>query len=403
MVLLSFTPGGLQQLIDGMHDFCASMGLTISPTKTEVVVFSRASPQPHFSWHVGAQQLPVSSSFKYLGLIFHDSGSMTSALARLLQNGQGARSRLAAKHKELHCDKSFPMMRRLFDAVVKPTVSYGCEVWGTFCTGDLLPELRQMTDLQLAFFRQICRLRKSVSAPIIFTELAEVQRQRSWWLQVVGFMQRLANMPQASLHAEILSDNILDAQQAPGFDNWAAGVHKQYTSLGMASPFLGGRIQFVDAFGFQRAMVDRENKVWAGLHISPRSAPSKKANFCTYLCWFSRPERCSVEPYYDLPLSIKKLRSILHFRMGSHALPVEQGRLDRPAVPRHLRRCTFCTTRAVGDERHCLFDCPHFGGLRSEHAQLFHEAHGAMRSLMWHKNQKSVCAMILAIVNEAQT
>ena len=45
----------------------------------------------------------------------------------------------------------------------------------------------------------------------------------------------------------------------------------------------------------------------------------------------------------------------------------------------------------------------HFGDLRSEHAQLFHEAHGAMRSLMWHKNQKSVCAMILAIVNEAQT
>ena len=33
----------------------------------------------------------------------------------------------------------------------------------------------------------------------------------------------------------------------------------------------------------------------------------------------------------------------------------------------------------------------------------FNEAHGAMRSLMWHENQKSVCAMILAIVKEAQT
>ena len=43
-----------------------------------------------------------------------------------------------------------------------------------------------------------------------------------------------------------------------------------------------------------------------------------------------------------------------------------------------------------------------FGDLRSEHAQLFHDAHGAMRSLMWHENQKSVCAMILAIVNEAE-
>ncbi len=39
----------------------------------------------------------------------------------------------------LHCNKSFPMMRRLFDAVVKPTVSYGCEVWGTLCSGSLQP------------------------------------------------------------------------------------------------------------------------------------------------------------------------------------------------------------------------------------------------------------------------
>ena len=350
------------------------MGLTISPTKTEVVVFSRASPQPHFSWHVGAQQLPVSASFKYLGVIFHESGSMTSALARLLQNGQGARSQLAAKRTELHGDKSFPMMG-LFDAVVKPTVSYGCEVWVTFCTSDLLPELKQMTDLQLAFFRQVCRLRKSVRVPIVFAELAEVPWQRTWWLQVVGFTQRLTNMPQASLHADILSDNILDALQAPDFDNWAAGVQRQCTSLSMAFP---GRIHFVDAFGFQRAMLARENEDWAGLHISPRSASSKKAKLCTYLRWFLRPERCSVEPCYDLPFSIKKLSSVLHFRMGSHALPVEQGRLGRPAVPRHLRRCTFCTTRAVGDERHYLFDCPHFGDLRSEHAQLFHEARGAI-------------------------
>ncbi len=32
----------------------------------------------------------------------------------------------------LHCNKSFPMMRRLFDAAVKSTRSYGCEVWVPF-------------------------------------------------------------------------------------------------------------------------------------------------------------------------------------------------------------------------------------------------------------------------------
>ena len=123
-------------------------------------------------------------------------------------------------------------------------------------------------------------------------------------------------MPQASLHARILSNNILDALQANGFDNWVPGVQRQYTSLNMASPFLGGRIQFVHAFGFQRAMLARESEVWAGLHISARSALSKKAKLCTYLRWFSRPERCSVEPCYDLPFASQKTQIYSPFQDG---------------------------------------------------------------------------------------
>ena len=108
-------------------------------------------------------------------------------------------------------------------------------------------------------------------------------------------------------------------------------------------------------------------------------------------------------PYYELPLPVTKLRSVFHFRVGAHSLPVEQGRIAMAKVPRHLRRCTFCATNAIGDERHCLFDCPHFQGLRQQHAEIFRDSHDAMRSVMWHKDQQSVCALVLAIVNEART
>ncbi len=114
-------------------------------------------------------------------------------------------------------------------------------------------------------------------------------------------------------------------------------------------------------------------------------------------------DRTSTEPYYELPLPVTKLGTIFHFRVGAHSLPVEQGRIEMPKVPRHLRRCTFCATAAIGDERHCVFDCPHFQGLRQQHAAIFRDFHDAMRSVMWHKDQKSVCALVLAIVNEAQT
>jgi len=89
------------------------------------------------TWRVGAQVLPQSASFKYLGLIFHESGTMSYALQRLAHNAVGACAQLRAKFRGLLCQQSFPIMRRLFDALVLPTVSYGSEVWGPSCSSSL--------------------------------------------------------------------------------------------------------------------------------------------------------------------------------------------------------------------------------------------------------------------------
>ena len=60
---------------------------------------------------------------------------------------------------------------------------------------------------------------------------------------------------------------------------------------------------------------------------------SKRAKLCTYFAWFLRPSQLLTVPYFELPMPISRLQLLMQFRMGSHALPVEQGRLARPAVP----------------------------------------------------------------------
>ena len=126
------------------------------------------------------------------------------------------------------------MMRRLFDALVLPTVSYGSEVWGPFCSPTLPRDIKKMADVQIAFFRQLCRLKRSVTPAIIFRELSEMPWVHRWWNHVIGFMHRLSNMPEDGIHAEILRDNIADAQEHPSYGNWAGVVVKQYSRLGMA-------------------------------------------------------------------------------------------------------------------------------------------------------------------------
>ena len=292
------------------------------------------------------------------------------------------------------------MMRRLFDALVLPTVSYGSEVWGPFCSPTLPRDIQKMADVQIAFFRQLCRLKRSVTPAVIFRELSEMPWVHRWWNQVIGFMHRLSNMPEDSIHAEILRDNIADAQEHPSCDNWAGSIVKQYSRLGMASPFSSSGIACLNCLGFRRTWrvsLERFGVVCRRHDVSPRTAPSKRAKLCTYFAWFMCPSQLKTVPYFEIPMPISRLRLLMQFRMGSHALPAEQGRLARPAIPRHLRRCTLCETRALGDERHFVFDCPQFAHICRQFRSLYQEADGTMQCSVGHKDQKAVCHCLAAI------
>ena len=60
------------------------------------------------------------------------------------------------------------VLRQLFDALVLPTVSYGAEIWGTFCSHPLPADIKQMADVQLSCLQQLFHWKKSVTPAIIF-------------------------------------------------------------------------------------------------------------------------------------------------------------------------------------------------------------------------------------------
>ena len=97
---------------------------------------------------------------------------------------------------------------------------------------------------------------------------------------------------------------------------------------------------------------------WNNLSPNPRTAPSRSAKACTWYNWFC-PFNTS-NPYFLLPVSGKRMKSFLRFRLSSHSLLIETGRHDRPPIPRPSRLCTHCPLSSVGDEHHFVFECPYF-------------------------------------------
>ncbi len=130
-------------------------------------------------------------------------------------------------------------------------------------------------------------------------------------------------------------------------------------------------------------------------HDASRAAPSARAKSCTYLRRFARPGRMPAEPYFELPISLSKLRRLMQFRLGSHDLPIEQGRMAWPIVPRYLQRCTLCSRHAPGDERHFMLECPQFDDTRAQYPNLLQDARDSMRNLMWHQNQKALSDFVI--------
>ena len=100
-------------------------------------------------------------------------------------------------------------------------------------------------------------------------------------------------------------------------------------------------------------------------------------------------------PCFEIRMPISRLqpRAIPHWVSRFAA---GQGRLAIPAIPRHLRRCTLCKTRALGDERHFVYDCPHFAHIRRQFRSLYQDADDTMQSFVWHKDQKALCHCLAA-------
>ena len=164
-----------------------------------------------------------------------------------------------------------------------------------------------------------------------------------------------------------------------------------------ASPLVAGAPVEVQPDELQLSFQMQRQAAFDAVPLDPRSCPGPGVKLCTYRRWFSRPAHQVCPVYWEVPMSTAKLQRILRFRMGSHLLPIEQGRHLR--LPRHRRVCRLCHTGALGDERHMLLECPALADLRDEYSPLVAECSGVMARLVWARNQPMVSRYIIACLD----
>ena len=322
--LMASSPAHLQALIDALAAFCATLHMEVSVLKTKVMVVS-ASPTSSTNFTCNCQSVDEVQSFKYLGLHFHASGSISHLIRPLKAKAERAWAIVQQRHSQLQCGDTVNFKLQLLQSILVPSVHYGCELWGMHSPKTPMVN-KARTSLEQVYarlLRRVCGVRPNTPADMLLTELGLTCLKVFWWRRTLQFFNELASSPPDSLYHIILLDNQHDAFQLR-VSNFCRSIFQELAAVGYHMSQDVTAVSRLDVTAIMDLLQGSLQSANASELVCPRVAPSAGVVSCTYHQWFlpfSKRRR-----YCQLPVSGRRMQRFLQFRLGSHSLPIATGR-----------------------------------------------------------------------------
>jgi len=234
LVLISTTQSGLQRLMDRLERFCEDRRLTVNIEKTKTLVFGA---RKRLKTPITLKGMPIEQveSFKYLGLIFHQNCSFKLAIDTLLASARKATFGLHRQCANLRIIN--PRLKcQLFDALVYPILSYGCEIWGS---NSLYGEDLERWHRQ--FMRQVLGLPSHSPSSMLYGELGRMPLRHRWYKQTLRFWNRLLCAEPSDLLWSAFCEGSRIAREVVGsgsthHDIWSCHVEKMVVENAPSEP-----------------------------------------------------------------------------------------------------------------------------------------------------------------------
>ena len=130
IALIADSPEKLQQLIQHVKLWCDKWRLSIKSEKTQIVHFrKKKTPRTDLIFISRDVTLKVVSSYKYLGMVFHEHIDYNACVDILTSSASRALGSVIAKFKTFK-DVGFDTFNKLYHSMVVPITDYCSSVWG---------------------------------------------------------------------------------------------------------------------------------------------------------------------------------------------------------------------------------------------------------------------------------
>ena len=332
----------LQRQINSIEKFSTEIGMKINLSKTNVVVFRNGGPlRKNEKWYFHDKPITISSFYKYMGLIFTPKLKWTRALFAQAAQAKKSLNCIRAQYNRfgsIHYNDFF----KIFDAMVKPILCYGAELWG-FGYRDTVEKI------QISACKQFLGVTKRTSNLMVLGECGRFPLCLEYYVKFIKYWLRIIQMPshrypkQCYLMLKRLDDD--------NRHTYASEVRNLLFSYGYGYVWIAQDVGDINLFilGFKQRLKDSLHQEW---HNSLSN--SGKGQFYTQF-----KSLLNVEFYlsFDLPFYLRK--ALAKFRCSDHNLNIEVGRHYN--APREERLCTYCLetfgAEAIEDEYHVFFLC----------------------------------------------
>jgi len=415
LLIISTTPEGLQSQLDSLQRFCISSELEVNLAKTQIVVNEGGRRRttggpPTTTWRLGGEPVSVVKQYKYLGLVFDNSQGFLKCMERLAGSGEKALHAMYARCQELQLDIP-SLVCSLFDSLVRPVLSYGCEIWACLPGTAVLREKCEVVHRR--FLKRCAGVAQATPSDVVYGEFGRPPLQVFWNGMIKRYLERLEGATRGSLLACAFQEST--ALHAAGFPSWV-GWAQQQQSMASAESWADdwlSRLSCGDASHKMRAYaalktnwgqepylnennISRQHRVamarlrmgshWLGSQLGIYAKAAERQRETRISC-----VQCSLtRPFADNPMLLcdgcDAGWHLLCLR-GSSALPappegswfcpscVAIGHctptaLDaRTARIEFAQKCPFCGQRE--DEWHALFSCGLYNSIRDAYPNLF--------------------------------
>jgi hypothetical protein len=368
--LIEEQPGGLQQLLDILDQFCTDNDMHANLDKTRALIFNRehaSSSQKGFVFQFQGAIIQKANDYKYLGLLMAPRKTVATAMQNVVVRARKATGAVYQKFRKLEIHSNVFLKHMLFDAVVLPNVTFGCQVWGPwFLKHDIAKDAfdSNIERVRLSFYKLLLQLKSSTSTWCVYRELGIYPLQIFVARQCIRFFNKLFfefDDTTWARHAMMNAWNRHTQHGGDGMFNWFSVLLRFLQACGIQPKEIVDGLPIYD----ENTVVERLRGICHGVFLA-EDAPSRVMTY-RQLCGLDFPGVHGAEgwkgaPYLRLPLSAEKLGKLARFRLRSHYLEIETCAWAK--IPVEQRFCNHCKSLSlhppIGDEHHFLFHCPAF-------------------------------------------